>query len=105
MYINEDASWEFNGSLELIEKADALHDDGPIATIADLGALKAKETWPESWSWFDGLCPHSKEVLLVAKSGDYLADIQTLDVRYLKKTSAEINWEKRQLNADKPKLN
>ena len=96
-YVRNNDHWGFDGVLELIEKSEVLSCDQALATIADLGNLKAKETWPENWTWFEGLCPRSQDILVIAKCGEHLANIQTLDVRYLKKTSAEINWEKRQL--------
>lgn len=96
MYIKHEGKWKLEGDLRIIEKKEALHEHEPLATIADLGALRTKEVWPETWTWFEGVCPRSQEVLVAAQSGQYLADIQTLDVRYLKKTSAEINWELRQ---------
>ena len=62
------------------------------AIIEDLGVLKTKQSWPESLQWSDQLFPNAKwtyKAGLVLKES---SEIEKIDVRYLKPTSAELRW-------------
>jgi tRNA A37 threonylcarbamoyladenosine modification protein TsaB len=96
-YEQKAEGWIRCGEIELIERQIALSDAESCAVIPDLGPLRDRLEWPKTWTWYDGLFPDASQVLAAAQDDDFLSDVKTLDVRYLKATSAEINWEKRKL--------
>jgi tRNA A37 threonylcarbamoyladenosine modification protein TsaB len=69
--------------------------EGPMWVLEDLGAWKEKMDWSAGLKRFDGKFPSVRHVLRAAQSGDLLRDIEDVDVRYLKPSSAELLWEKR----------
>lgn len=87
------SSWNLDGDLEMVpvEMADTLDDHELI--LSDLGDLRHKRKWPEHWQWVDAPFPHAELVYRVSlETQEFLLPVEELDVRYLKPSSAELNW-------------
>jgi len=95
-YLKKEGVFEPIGSLQVCEKS-ALDDlETAAAIVDDLGVLKQKREWPEGWVWSQGEFPNAD---LVYKAASYHREpdaIQSMDVRYMKATSAELMWNKRE---------
>ena len=97
-YKKTEDQWNLAGSLELIHKTEAVQNSALCYVVEDLGRLKTQESWPESWIWHDGIFPQAQQVLQATANHAYLCAIQQMDVRYLKASSAEINWAEKNKN-------
>jgi tRNA threonylcarbamoyl adenosine modification protein YeaZ len=90
------SGWIIEKDLELCELEDiTLSVDMPLVVIEDLGRTKEKLKWPEIWHWSTDRFPDAIQVLNMTLKAQFVMPIQTMDVRYLKASSAEINWDKR----------
>lgn len=69
--------------------------EGPLYILEDLGSWKEKIEWGKDLLRYDDSFPTAHQVLGAAKSGEYVREIERVDVRYLKPSSAELLWEKR----------
>ena len=97
-YENKLDQWHMIGGLELIDKTEAKQYSARCYVVEDLGRLKTLEPWPESWVWHGGIFPQAQQVLQATLNHAYLCPIQQMDVRYLKASSAEINWTEKNKN-------
>lgn len=94
-FIKDGESFTFEGELKLIEKGDLESLEKDAAIIDDLGFLKEKIDWPSTYEWSSLDFPNAKWVALGERHHSDADRIEEMDVRYLKVTSAELNWNKR----------
>lgn len=95
-FVKKTNGFQFEGSLQLKSRS-VLEELNPDAAIVDdLGFLKKKQTWPQTWIWYEGVFPHA---IWVHRAGSEIttpSDIHNMDVRYLKATSAELKWQEKE---------
>lgn len=92
-YLKSTNDWCLDGELLQSTPVEIVESLKDIVVIHDLGNLRQKIEWPLNWKWNDVKFVNAKNVLkayLVGQSQE--VNIDKLDVRYLKKTSAELNW-------------
>jgi tRNA A37 threonylcarbamoyladenosine modification protein TsaB len=95
-FVKTTSGFEYDGVLQLKDR-NALNElNSDAAIVDDLGFLKKKQTWPQSWVWFDGVFPHAKWVYRAGLKTMEASDIHQMDVRYLKATSAELKWQEKE---------
>lgn len=95
-YIKQNDTWELDGKIQVILQED-LPSSGQETHILsyDMEKLKAKLTYPESWDWLNLKFVNARNVMDAAqKNRTYLCKIEQLDVRYLRASTAELNWRK-----------
>jgi tRNA threonylcarbamoyl adenosine modification protein YeaZ len=88
-------AWLNEGEIKICSYDETQQINEAQIVLSDLGNLKSKIEWPEQWQWNDE-CFMSAEGVLDSfnQGGDFSCKIENLDVRYLKATSAELNWKK-----------
>ncbi|MBF0198466.1 MAG: tRNA (adenosine(37)-N6)-threonylcarbamoyltransferase complex dimerization subunit type 1 TsaB [Planctomycetes bacterium] len=96
-YNKVDNDFQYDGQIEIQSREDVLAYSEECAIVPDLGHLREKLEWPAQMCFIEDSFPNASLVLaVVQKSDEYVKPIQEIDVRYLKASSAEINWQKRQ---------
>lgn len=92
--------WKKEGEIYEATRDEVLAKIETAFIVDALGSLKQRLEWPESWVWSEKRFPDVTYVSSALKSDeDYSVNISDLDVRYLKASSAEINWQKKKGSA------
>ncbi len=87
--------WNSAGEIKTCTHSEVQQLTGDQIVLSDLGNLKNKLEWPQQWQWIEQSFINAEGVLESFKQEKgYSCKIENLDVRYLKATSAELNWKK-----------
>jgi tRNA threonylcarbamoyl adenosine modification protein YeaZ len=87
--------WQDEGDISIMSHSEAQKLDSKRLVLSDIGNLKNKVEWPENWKWYEeGFIDAATVFKALKQENDFKCDIEKLDVRYLKATSAELNWKK-----------
>jgi tRNA A37 threonylcarbamoyladenosine modification protein TsaB len=89
-------AWELKGKMLRHPRKVISSLRPPLRVLENLGPWKEKLDWHEELVTYSGKLPTAIQVLRAALTGEFIQAIEDIDVRYLKPSSAELLWEKRQ---------
>lgn len=93
--------WIPCGELSAVSEAEVRSWEGGFIVLSTLSRPRHAVGWPAGWKPASGDFPTARLVARVASaSGDFLMPIEKVAVRYLKRTSAEIQWERKNKKAE-----
>lgn len=90
-----EAKWCWEGGLQLLDLNDAKKKlEGNVYVFPSVFSSRIR--LPENCNQLDLPQPGARHVALAARRGGFATSFRRLDVRYLKRSSAEINYQKKQ---------
>lgn len=95
-WVHMSGRWVLDSALSCVEVEEVKSWSLERYVVHDLGRLRSKVEWPSSWTWHEAPFPRADAVARAALAGGHAMDIHDMDVRYLKPSSAELQWERRQ---------